>query len=384
MCDAGQVARSGDSGEGGFRRNRGKSAIAARLLLDDGARIGDASAMDAPRALGIGLLTVPETLPGALYSLHEVLGAVGRSWCAITGEAETSSCVFDPRLVSHDGTDIRSPSGPVIAVEAALDGRRADVVIVTDLALSPASDPRGRWGAEAAWLRERHAQGAVICSVCTGSLLLAEAGLLDGLEATSHWSVAPLFRLHYPHVRLRPERILCPAGPEHRIVTAGGASSWCELGLYLIARFAGATEARRMSKLFVIGDRSEGQLPFAAMARPQQHEDAAIARAQLWIAEHYTTAQPVAHMAEIAGMTERTFSRRFRKATGYAPVEYVQALRLEEAKQMLETTAEPTDAVALAVGYADPVFFRKVFKRQVGVTPARYRQRFASLPTHAA
>jgi transcriptional regulator GlxA family with amidase domain len=96
-------------------------------------------------------------------------------------------------------------------------------------------------------------------------------------------------------------------------------------------------------------------------------------------ADHYTATNPVARMAEVAGLPERTFSRRFRKATGYGPVEYVQALRLEEAKQMLETTSEPTDAVAVAVGYADPVFFRRMFKRQLGVTPARYRQRFGNI-----
>jgi transcriptional regulator GlxA family with amidase domain len=100
---------------------------------------------------------------------------------------------------------------------------------------------------------------------------------------------------------------------------------------------------------------------------------------QAWIADHYTIANPVAAMAARAGMPERTFARRFRKATGYGPVEYVQALRIEEAKQMLETTEEPTDAVAAAVGYADPVSFRRLFRRQVGVTPARYRQRFGKM-----
>jgi transcriptional regulator GlxA family with amidase domain len=83
-------------------------------------------------------------------------------------------------------------------------------------------------------------------------------------------------------------------------------------------------------------------------------------------------------MAQQAGLPERTFARRFRRTTGYGPVEYVQALRIEEAKQMLETTDEPTDGVALAVGYADPVFFRRLFKRTVGVSPARYRQRFGT------
>lgn len=139
-----------------------------------------------------------------------------------------------------------------------------------------------------------------------------------------------------------------------------------------------------MAKVFVLGDKSDGQLPFAAMARPRQHDDAAIERAQLWIADNYAVESPVSRMSEVAGLPERTFSRRFRKATGYSPVEYVQALRLEEAKQMLETTTTAIDAVAAAVGYADPVFFRRIFKRDVGTTPMRYRQMFATLGTSAS
>ncbi|WP_265520010.1 GlxA family transcriptional regulator [Nitratireductor luteus] len=329
--------------------------------------------------LSVGLLTLPESYPGALYSLHELLGMAGRGWAHVTGEPEAASCRFSPRLVSRDGLAVASPAGPSIAVEAALeDMAQPDIVIVADLAFRLDGDTRGLWTEEAAWARRAYAAGAVVCSICSGSLFLAEAGLLNGIEATTHWSAAPVFRDHYPQVRLRPERILCPAGPEHRIVSAGGASTWAELGLYLIARFSGSLEARRMSKIFLLGDKSDGQLPFAAMARPRQHEDGAVAAAQLWIADNYSAPNPVGRMAEAAGLPERTFSRRFRKATGYGPVEYVQAMRIEEAKQMLETTAEPTDSIALAIGYADPVFFRRIFKRTVGVTPARYRQRFSA------
>lgn len=336
---------------------------------------------DSKPIIAVSLLVLPESFPAALFSLHELLWSVGRAWGDITGEPETAACGFAPTLVSRIGVTAPSPAGPAISVQAALDDAPPpDIVIVTDLALPLDAELGGRWGHEADWVRRMYANGAMVCSICSGALFLAEAGLLDGLEATSHWSVAAAFRRRYPDIHLRPERILCPAGPEHRIVTAGGASSWSELGLYLVARFAGETEARRMSKLFVIGDKSEGQLPFAAMARPCQHSDAAIADAQVWIADNYTAANPVACMAEVAGLPERTFSRRFRKATGYSPVEYVQALRIEEAKQMLETTDEPTDSVALAAGYADPVFFRRVFKRTVGVTPARYRKRVGALP----
>lgn len=335
---------------------------------------------DASSTLTVSLLVLPESFPGALYCLHELFGLVGRTWQPITGEPEAAACHFAPRLVSVTGRPAASPAGPVIAVEAPLHAPPApDIVIVTDLGLPVDFDPRGKWGEEAAWLRRMHRDGAVVGSICSGSVFLAEAGLLDGIEATTHWSVAPIFREFYPRVKLRPERILCPAGAEHRIVTAGGASTWSELGLYLVARFAGETEARRLSKVFVIGDKSDGQLPFAAMARPRQHEDAAIGKAQIWIADNYTVENPVTRMAEVAGLPDRTFSRRFRKATGYGPVEYVQALRLEEAKQMLETTDAPVDAIAPAVGYSDPVFFRRIFKRQVGITPTRYRQRFAGM-----
>jgi transcriptional regulator GlxA family with amidase domain len=183
-------------------------------------------------------------------------------------------------------------------------------------------------------------------------------------------------RSHYPQVRLRPERILVRSGHDGRIVTSGGTGSWEDLALFLVGSLCGEAEAIRTSKIFVFGDRSEGQLPYAVMRRPDRHDDAAIAASQEWIASNYAVAHPVARMAEHSGMNERTFARRFKIATGYAPVDYVQTLRVEEAKQMLETTDEPTDVVARAVGYEDPAYFRLLFKRKCGVSPARYRRRF--------
>jgi transcriptional regulator GlxA family with amidase domain len=337
--------------------------------------------MSQPRSLlSVVLLAVPETTPGAVYGMHEVLSGVGSTWSALTGEPEQAVCGFRPVIASRDGRAFTSSTGARIVVDAALEAVSSpDIVIVSDLAVDMSADPQGRWPHEAAWVRQQHAAGALICSICTGSVLLAETGLLNGTAATTHWAAAPLFRQHYPAVRLEPARILCPAGPEHRIVTAGGASSWTDLALYLVARFCGDVEARRMARVFLIGDHSDGQLPFAARARPRQHDDALIADVQVWIAGHYHLANPVARMAARAGLPARTFARRFRRATGYAPAEYVQGLRIEEAKQLLEATDESTDAVAAAVGYADPASFRRLFKRCVGVTPSRYRSRLAGL-----
>ncbi|QIG46733.1 helix-turn-helix domain-containing protein [Nordella sp. HKS 07] len=329
--------------------------------------------------LRISLLALPETTPAAVYGLYEVLSSVGSIWDRLTGQ-ETKVRRIAPAIVAPRKQTFNCAIGTPITPHASLtEARDSDVVIVTDLALPLADDAPARWADTMAWLTDMSAAGATICSVCTGSILLAEAGLLDGKDAASHWIAADIFRDRYPKVRFRPERIICDTAAGGRLITTGGASSWGELALHLIARYCGREEASRIARIYLLGDRSSGQLPFAAMANPRRHEDAVIERCQRWIADHYAQAHPVARLVAVSGLPERTFKRRFKAATGYAPVDYVQSLRIEEAKQMLEASAEPTEAIALAVGYEDPAFFRRLFKRHAGITPAQYRQRYRSI-----
>jgi transcriptional regulator GlxA family with amidase domain len=318
--------------------------------------------------LRVAILCLPESGTMAAFGLHEVLGDTGRNDRAL-------SRPMQPSLVAGCNATYRSSTGLQVTPEHGLDGAAADIVIVCDIHLSDADVLDGRWPNEIAWVRRHVDEGAVVCSTCSGAVLLAEAGLLDGAEAASHWTMADLFRDRYPSVRFRPERILCDSGRGGQLITTGGASSWQDLALYLIGRFCGAEEAARVARLFLLGDRGYGQLPFASMARPRQHSDAVISRIQAWLVDHYATPNPVSAMVERSGLAERSFKRRFSAATGYTPVEYVQALRIEEAKQMLETEDIAIEEVAATVGYEDPTFFRRLFKRQAGVTPAQYRQR---------
>ena len=335
------------------------------------------------RDVSVSLVAVPEISAAVFYGFQETLACVGTVWEQMTGEA-TDSRRMVPRIVGASTAQIRTALGGTLVPEHLFsDEHRSDVVIVADLAIMPAGEPRGRWPEAAEWLRDQHARGAIVCSVCTGSLLLAEAGLLDGLEATSHWGAREQFRRCYPRVLLRPERILVPAGQEHRLVTSGGPASWSDLALYLIARFCGEAEARRIAKVFLFGDRSAGQRPFAAMVRPKQHGDAVIAAGQAWIADSYACANPVAKMVERSGLLPRTFERRFKAATGYAPLDYVQTLRVEEAKQMLETGETAIDDIAVAVGYVEPNSFRRLFRRVTGVAPNQYRLRFRTVGSRA-
>lgn len=331
---------------------------------------------DNQRTIHIGLVVVAETAPAILYSLSEVFSFVGHAWEMMTGQT-AGPVRMQPWFVAEHLQPLECAAGGLVRPQAQFtEARRYDVVIATDLLLDPNLDPRGHWTSAAHWIREQHEQGALLASVCTGSLLLAETGLLDGMEATTHWGSVELFRQCYPNVILKPEKVLSIAGEAHRMITAGGASSWAELALYLIALFCGQEEAARTAKVFLLGDRSEGQLPFASMARPRAHEDASIDQCQLWIAEHYAQRNPVKQLVKVSGLSERTFKRRFKRATGYSPLEYVQTLRIEEAKHLLETTTQATDDIATEVGYEDPATFRRLFKRLTGVTPARYRQRF--------
>ncbi|MEM7643978.1 MAG: helix-turn-helix domain-containing protein [Pseudomonadota bacterium] len=319
-----------------------------------------------------------------LFSILDVLASVGRDWEMLHG-LPAQIPMFNVSLRTVDGAPYWDVNGRKITPDAALaEAPAPDLVIVSDLHFDPNAGLPEDLVAVADWLSDVHARGAIVTSVCSGAVLLGAAGLLNGKEATTHWGFADMLDRNYPDVKVCRERILVPAGDGHRVVTAGGASAWADLMLYLIGRFAGADEARRIAKIYLIDPHLDGQLTYASLISARQHDDQLIADAQIWAAQHYDTPSPVAAMAERSGMTERGFHRRFRKATGQAPGDYIQTLRIEEAKQLLETTATPIDEVSVEVGYSEPSSFRSAFRKRVGISASAYRKKWRALaPVHA-
>jgi len=257
--------------------------------------------------------------------------------------------------------------------------RCSSFVCVPEVTIPPGEPLEGRFTAEIAWLKRCYAQGSTLATACSGAMLLAEAGLLDGQEATTHWAYCDVLRRRYPAVRVRKERALVVSGDGQRLVMAGGGTSWQDLDLYLIARFVGVDVAMQVARINLIDWHAIGQQPFARLARSRQVDDAVIARCQTWIADHYQEPSPVAALVQLSGLAERSFKRRFQQATGMSPLEYVHTLRLEEAKQMLEAGSRPIEAIANEVGYEDAGFFSRLFRRKVSLTPAQYRKRFGSM-----
>ena len=326
----------------------------------------------------VAILAMPETTASMVHGLYDLFMSAGRDWGVIV-DGRPRPQVMQPIIVSATGTPLVAANGIVITPQATLAEAGGDIVVVPELTVPPGEPLDGRFLPEIEWLRQRHMAGSTLATACSGAILLAEAGLLDGQEATTHWAYRDVMRARYPRVRLRVDAALVSAGDGQRLVMAGGGTSWLDLGLYLIARYAGTEKAVEVARLNLIDWHDAGQLPFARLARTAQSTDAAVGRAQDWVATHYRERSPVAGMVEASGLPERSFKRRFRQATGFAPLEYTHRLRLEEARHLLEGTDRPVEAIAEDVGYEDAGFFGRLFRRSVGLTPAHYRRRFRTM-----
>ena len=326
----------------------------------------------------VAILAFPEVTASVLYGLYDILLSAGRDWGVIV-DGRPAASPMQPVVVARFREPFEISNGVQVRPEQTLDECTApDIIFVPEVAIPPGA-PIAGFDAEVAWLRRCHAAGATIATSCSGAMLLAQTGLLDDHDATTHWAYCDVMRTRHPRIRVHPQRALVVSGEGQRLVMAGGGTTWLDLALYLISRHAGLEVAMQTARINLIEWHEIGQQPFARLARSRQCEDAAIAHCQTWIAQHYAEPAPVAAMVRLSGMPERSFKRRFQQATGMSPLEYVHTLRLEEAKQMLETGDAPVEAIANEVGYEDAAFFSRLFRRQVALTPAQYRRRFGAM-----
>lgn len=320
------------------------------------------------RRYRICLVALPEAALSTLSGIYDVLGAF-----PLMGEASP----FDVEIVGAETGPLPLASGMPLPVQTAVrDIADCDMVIVPSVILPPEGWVAGRHPELVDWAARMHARGALLCSACSGIFLLAETGLFDGRLATVHFGYARTFAATFPRVPVDAERVLIVSGDRDELVTSGAAMTWHDLVLYLIARHAGSDAAHRVARFFALQFHVDGLAPFMAFEGPTDHGDAAVAEAQRWLADNALGPDPVGEAARRSGLSPRTFHRRFSTATGHAPTAYLQRLRIEEAKRRLENGNVGVDAIAWEVGYEDPAFFRRLFKRLTGLPPGQYRKRF--------
>lgn len=323
----------------------------------------------------VSLVALPDAVISTLTGIFDVMNAfalMDMNWASVGARGP-----FHVEIVGEAVGSLDLASGVPIHVQRAVANiETTDIVIVPSVLLRPGGWQKGRYPELVQWVRSMHKRGAVLCSACSGIFLLAETGLFDGKDATVHFGYARPFAAAYPGVPIHPERVLVISGVREDLVCSGASTTWHDLVLYLIARYAGATAAQEVARIFALQWHQDGLTPYIVFEGRSDHGDAEIQGAQRWLEKHFSVANPVEEMIKHSRLAERTFKRRFTGATGLTPIEYVQRLRVEDGKRRLERTEASIDEISWQVGYEDPAFFRRLFKRGTGMTPGAYRKRF--------
>jgi transcriptional regulator GlxA family with amidase domain len=294
-----------------------------------------------------------------------------------SGRRRGTAPLFEWRIESFDGKPVHTASGQIVAVDGPINARTtADAVIVTGPFIADIErffDRPERLQPLFSALRRQHERGAWLASCCTGSFILAEAGLLDGGIATTHWAKAKVFAKRYPEVDLRVSEILTE---QNRILCSGAVTTSLNLALRLVEKFAGADIASATGKMMLIDTNRVSQSSYASLPDGPQHADALVARAQRWMEKSLQQGFSLGELARHLAVSERTLNRRFKQAVGEAPLHYLQSLRVDVAKRLLEIRGLKVDAVSERVGYGDLSTFRRLFKRETGLSPREYQRRF--------
>jgi transcriptional regulator GlxA family with amidase domain len=326
-----------------------------------------------PNPRHVSLVALPDAVVSTLFGIFDVMNAFALMDMSNAG----ARAPFHVDIVGEAVGRVELASGVPIDVQRAIDTiETTDIVIVPSVVLRPQGWKTGRYPRLVDWLHAMYDGGAMLCSACSGIFLLAETGLFDGKDATVHFGYARAFAATYPAVPVHPERVLVISGLREELVSSGASTTWHDLVLYLIARYAGATTAQEIARLFALQWHQDGLTPYIIFEGKSDHGDGEIQSAQQWLSDHFSVANPVEEMIKRSKLAERTFKRRFVNATGLTPIAYVQRLRIEDAKRRFERTDASVDEISWRVGYEDAAFFRRLFKRTTGLAPSAYRKRF--------
>ncbi|VVS90668.1 GlxA family transcriptional regulator [Desulfoluna spongiiphila] len=328
----------------------------------------------------ITLLAYPGCATSCITGTIDALSIANRWQALIGGEDEKNHPLFHWDIVSLDGKTVQGDNRITIEPHRSMgDVTTTDLILIPGF-IAPMAFLQSLPEQLIAWIRAWYGRGAMIAATCTGSFLLAETGLLDGKEATTNWVFARHFKKRYPRVHLKPERLLTE---DDRLLCTGATSAYMDLCLYLIKTFGSEELSATCAKGLLLESNRSSQSPFFIFEYYKAHSDPTVLKAQGLMEAHYPGPLSIEAMASELAISPRHFVRRFKSATGDTPLAYLQRVRIEAAKQTLEKTSEPIDAITRQVGYEDTNSFRKLFKKSTGLSPKEYRDRFTRLPNRS-
>ena len=319
------------------------------------------------------IIALEHTAASTVTAPMDAFFLAGRLWQVI--HQQPANPYFEVVITSFSGEPITCLNGLQLVPRMSIDCvQDADLVLISSLTGGVDNDFTAAFTANAPLiphLQRLYNQGATLASCCTGAFLLAATGLLDHKRATTHWGFAKVFTNYFPDVNLQPEKIVTDEG---RLLCSGGANSCIDLCFYLIQKYCGKDVAVQTAKAVAQSFGRTSQLPFSHQTLFYDHTDDAIQTVQQWMNEVYMEPLSVEDMASRVHLSRRTFERRFKKATGEAPGSYLQQLRINQAKHILETSNKTVNEVAYNVGYDDVGAFTKIFKKYTDLLPGQYRR----------
>lgn len=327
----------------------------------------------------IAILATDNTMVSGIYGLMDVFFAA--NFCIEARFGKNSLHNIDYQIVTINDASVKGYNGVEIRPTAKINEFSQPDIIVTSanakIVIGCCDSAVNYKHKEqiTAYLKNAHAQGTILASYCTGSFMVAATGLLAGKSATTHWRVFEMFRKLYPFTRLETDNLIVDNGD---IICSGGALSYVDMALHITNRFISKDISSDCAKLLVFDPIREKQSPYVSFEQQKDHNDQPILKAQEYIESHYKNEISMDALAERVGLGSRTFKRRFKQATHENPINYLQRIRVEQAKQKLEKTTESINNIIWSVGYEDVSSFRQLFKRFTGLTPRDYRQKFAA------
>jgi len=280
---------------------------------------------------------------------------------------------FDVKTVNADGRPITTWDG----MEVKPDGSINEAVD-SDTILIPPADATDTLPAEAvSWIQNCHSQGTHIASICLGAFLLAKTGILNNKRATTHWGYVNRLRQQFPLIKVEPDQLIIDNGD---IFCSGGSNAGGDLALYLVAKYCGEKVASQTARMMLMDSDRRYQSTYSVLQMEKHQVGKEVAQVQNWLDDHYNKEITVDLLAEKAGMSRRTFERHFKNATGNSPRRYLQLIRVENAKQLLEYSDITFDEITYLVGYEDSSTFSRMFKKTTGLSPNSYKKKYYHKP----
>jgi transcriptional regulator GlxA family with amidase domain len=333
--------------------------------------------------INIYVLGFDQALASAITGIVDLFALAGVTWNRI--QHQDTAMAFNVQLASNHGKNIHCINNLKLAPHCSFDDLEHTLDLDTSNSLEsnilvvptiggPIQQTLDNNPELIQLLRKAHHSGWTIAGNCTGNFLLAEAGILDGKAATTHWGFETEFKQRFPQINLQAEQLITR---DENIFCAGGGIAWFDLGLHIIERSIDFETAMQTAKAFVIDYRRDSQLSYSLMRIAKPHQDDLVNKIQAIIEQDCTLSLSIEDLATQYNVSQRTLIRRFNNALGIPPNTYLQSVRIERARKMLEESDFNVDTVMNKIGYEDASSFRRLFKKKTGLTPTEYRNRFS-------